>query len=105
MKKILCLFGALTLLLTSCSSSEELEETNSTVNNNLKVMNFTSNKNMEDKIDEIIALKDKKETVTAKTFFNNDISSDNQEQNLSSDERLIVELKNTIQMFLMIFMI
>lgn len=93
MKKFLCLFSALALSLTSCSSSDELKETNSSVSNNLKVMNFTSNKNMQDKIDEIMALKDKKESVTATTFFKNDKTIDSHEQNLSSDERLIVELK------------
>lgn len=93
MKKFLCLFGALALSLTSCSSSDELKETNSAVSNNLKVMNFTSNKNMQDKIDEIIVLKDKKESVSATTFFKNDKSTNSNEQNLSSDERLIVELK------------
>jgi len=80
-------------LLTSCSSNDDLKEDDSSINKNIKIMNFASSKNMNDKIDEIIALKNKKEVIASAEFIKSNKYVNSQEQKLSNDEILIAELK------------
>ncbi|WP_157498664.1 hypothetical protein [Flavobacterium sp. F52] len=82
-----------TSLLTSCSSNDDLKEGDSSITKNIEIMNFASRKNMQDKIDEIIALKNEKEIIASAEFIKSNKYVNSQEQKLSADEILIAELK------------
>ncbi|RZJ52102.1 MAG: hypothetical protein EOO44_12840 [Flavobacterium sp.] len=83
--------GLMISLFTACSGTDESQENNSS--NGFKIMNFTSVKSMDDKIDEIIASKEKMELEASANFIENTKTLTDDKNKISGNEKLIVELK------------
>lgn len=84
-KKNYYLIGLISLMLLSCSSDDESKKSVSTINQEIKIMNFASVTSMENKIDEIITIKTEKERITLANFASINKSS-NFKKNIVKDE-------------------
>ncbi len=68
MKKNYLLVLLISLMFISCSENGDLPESISSTKNEIIVIDFSSQNEMEEKIDEIISLKEKKEKIVLNTF-------------------------------------
>ena len=87
------LLGFICLVLLSCGNEEDSAQPISSVTQELKIMDFASTENMQNKIDEIIKLKEEKERITSNNFITANKSSINKKDSKNNNEVLINKLK------------